>query len=328
MGPSWKSTSPANGWATPRRSSSISRGSRRRKIEKVDGNHVKALVKIEPNAALGLVDLRVRTATGFSELRTFSVGALKETTEAEPNDEFAKPQKIAFGSVVNGVARNEDVDYYAFEVKKGERITAEVEGTRLGIALFDPYVAIMDSRRFELASSDDAALIWQDAFASVDRPRGRDLYRPGPRERLRRDRRLPLSPPHRQLPQADRHRARRWQIRRDARRQADRRCPRREDGPRHTPGRAEARVRHRRHRCDKGTAPQPNGFRLSPFGNVIEAEPNDDQNSATALRGVDGAERRDRQARGRRPLRLSREEGAELQHPGLSPASSGRRSTR
>ena len=140
------------------------------KIEKVEANHVKALVKIEGNAALGLVDLRVRTATGISELRTFSVGAFKETTEAEPNDEFAKPQKIEFGSVVNGVARVEDVDYYAFEAKKGDRITAEVEGARLGIALFDPYVAIMDAKRFELASSDDAALIWQDGFASVVAP--------------------------------------------------------------------------------------------------------------------------------------------------------------
>ena len=68
------------------------------------------------------------------------------------------------------MARSEDVDYYAFEVKKGERITAEVEGARLGIALFDPYVAIMDAKRFELASSDDAALIWQDAFALVVAP--------------------------------------------------------------------------------------------------------------------------------------------------------------
>ena len=90
----------------PRRSSFYQPGISASKIEKVDDNHVKALVKIDAQSSLGLVDLRVRTATGVSELRTFSVGALKETTEVEPNDEFAKPQKIAFGSVVNGVARN------------------------------------------------------------------------------------------------------------------------------------------------------------------------------------------------------------------------------
>ena len=133
-------------------------------------NHVKATLKIDADCPLGLHDLRLRTATGLSEIRTFSVGAYKEVSEVEPNDDFTKPQPIPFGSVVNGVANTEDVDYYAFEAKKGDRITAEVEGARLGITTFDPYVAIMDAKRFELASSDDAALIWQDGFASVVAP--------------------------------------------------------------------------------------------------------------------------------------------------------------
>ena len=253
-------------------------------VEKVDANHAKALVKIDPTAALGLVDLRVRTATGVSELRTFSVGALKETVEVEPNDEFLKPQKIEFGSVVNGVARSEDVDYYAFEAKKGDRITAEVEGTRLGIALFDPYVAIMDSKRFELASSDDAALIWQDGFASVVAPAdgtylvqvresayaGTDacLYRlhvgnfPRPTATVPAggkfgetldvkligdvlgDKTVKVTLPAEQ---------------------------KREFGIVATD--------------DKGTAPYSNAFRLSPFGNVIEAEPNNDHNTATRFEG-------------------------------------------
>ena len=71
---------------------------------------------------------------------------------------------------VNGVADNEDVDYYAVKARKGERITAEIEGIRLGLTPFDPYVAILNSRRFELASSDDSALVWQDGFVSVVAP--------------------------------------------------------------------------------------------------------------------------------------------------------------
>ena len=70
-------------------------------------------------------------------------------------------------STITGVADNEDVDYYQVEAKKGERLTAEVEGIRLGITFFDPYVAIMDAGRFELAASDDSALLWQDAVASI-----------------------------------------------------------------------------------------------------------------------------------------------------------------
>ncbi|MEO6808704.1 MAG: peptidase, partial [Isosphaeraceae bacterium] len=101
------------------------------KLEKVNDNQIKATIKIAPDCPLGLHDLRLRTASGVSELRTFSVGALPEIKEVEPNNEFAAPQAIAMNSVVNGVAENEDVDYYAVTAKKGERITAEVEGIRL-----------------------------------------------------------------------------------------------------------------------------------------------------------------------------------------------------
>ena len=41
---------------------------------------------------------------------------------------------------------------------------------RLATALFDPYVAIMDAKRFELAASDDTALALQDPIASVIAP--------------------------------------------------------------------------------------------------------------------------------------------------------------
>ncbi|MGB0774464.1 MAG: pre-peptidase C-terminal domain-containing protein, partial [Akkermansiaceae bacterium] len=64
----------------------------------------------------------------------------------------------------------EDADYYRVSAKKGQRISAEIEGMRLGTIFFDPYLAILDSRRFELATSDDAPLLKQDAFVSVIAP--------------------------------------------------------------------------------------------------------------------------------------------------------------
>src|SRR5262249_29007580 len=72
-------------------------------LTKVNGAPVKARLKIAPDSTLGLYDLRVRTATGISEMRTFSVGALKEVAEVEPNYDFAKPQPIAMNVTVNGV---------------------------------------------------------------------------------------------------------------------------------------------------------------------------------------------------------------------------------
>ena len=131
---------------------------------------VKTKLVIAPDCRLGMHQLRIRTASGLSNLRTFSVGPLAEIKETEPNNDFAAPQKINLDTTVNGVADNEDVDYFAVEAKKGERITAELEGLRLGLTFFDPYVAILDTKRFELTRSDDAPLVRQDCVASILAP--------------------------------------------------------------------------------------------------------------------------------------------------------------
>lgn len=136
----------------------------------VNDKQVKAKLKVAADCVLGTKHIRVRSASGLSDLRTFRVGALPNVAEKEPNSEFIKPQEIANNSTVEGIIQNEDVDYFVIEAKKGERITAEVEGIRLGDTMFDPYVAILNEARFELATSDDAALIWQDGVASIIAP--------------------------------------------------------------------------------------------------------------------------------------------------------------
>lgn len=131
---------------------------------------VKARLAIAPDCRIGPHALRLRTASGISNLITFSVGALPEINEAEPNTDFAQPQQITPGVTINGVVENEDVDYFVFEAKKGQRLTAEVEGLRLGEFFFDPYVAIYDKDRFMLAGSDDTPLVRQDAVAAAIAP--------------------------------------------------------------------------------------------------------------------------------------------------------------
>ncbi|HTU26801.1 MAG TPA: hypothetical protein VMF30_15440, partial [Pirellulales bacterium] len=139
-------------------------------IEASGPTAAKAKLAIAPDCRLGLHAVRLRTASGISNLRLFSVGALAEVNETEPNTDFAQPQKIALDTTVNGVVQNEDVDYFLVEAKKGERITAEIEALRLGYSFFDPYVAILDMGRFELARNDDTALLKQDALVSIIAP--------------------------------------------------------------------------------------------------------------------------------------------------------------
>ena len=139
-------------------------------IEATGPTAAKVTLAIAPDCRLGLHAVRLRTSSGISNLRLFAVGALAEVAEAEPNTDFAQPQKIALDSTINGVVQNEDVDYFLVEAKKGERITAELEALRLGYAFFDPYVAILDMGRFELARSDDTALLKQDGMVSILAP--------------------------------------------------------------------------------------------------------------------------------------------------------------
>jgi hypothetical protein len=137
------------------------------KLEVVNDNQIKATVKIAADCRLGEHVMRVRTATGISELRTFWVGALPSIDEKEPNNDFNAPQKVPLNVTIHGVIDNEDVDYFSFEAKKGQRVSIEIEGMRLANTLFDPYIAILDSKRFELASSDDTPLLRQDGCCSV-----------------------------------------------------------------------------------------------------------------------------------------------------------------
>ncbi len=140
------------------------------KVETIDVNNCKATVKIAPDCRLGEHVAQVRTKTGISDYRTFYIGALPQVDEKEPNSLFDQPQPITLNQTVVGSIGGEDVDYFIVEAKKGQRICAEVEAMRLGSALFDPYVAILDMKRFELSAADDTPLVNQDSVASIVAP--------------------------------------------------------------------------------------------------------------------------------------------------------------
>ena len=141
-----------------------------KEFKPVNANSFKAVISVSPDARLGEQVCQVRTKTGISDFRTFFVGYLPDVVEKEPNSDFATPQVVPMNSTVNGVAASEDVDYYVVDAKKGDRIAAEVEAIRLGTTLFDPYVAILDAKRFELASADDSPLLVQDCVVSAIAP--------------------------------------------------------------------------------------------------------------------------------------------------------------
>jgi hypothetical protein len=132
--------------------------------------HVKDLrfkVEAAEGTPVGHHDVRAVGTYGLSNPRAFVVGDRDEMNEAEPNNtpELAKPIRI--NSVVNGELAAADVDCFAVEGKKGQRLLVEVEAERVDSRL-DATLRLLDASGRELAESRDA--IGADPLVDVTLP--------------------------------------------------------------------------------------------------------------------------------------------------------------
>jgi hypothetical protein len=135
---------------------------------------LKVTVAAAPDCSLGLHAYRIRSLSGISNLRLFAVGHVPELDEVEPNNSFEKAQQVPLNVTISGVVQSEDSDYFAVQLKQGERLTVEMEGVRLGNSasntFFDPFLAIYDAQLKELVRSDDASLFQQDCLCALIAP--------------------------------------------------------------------------------------------------------------------------------------------------------------
>jgi hypothetical protein len=143
-------------------------------IEVKDGKTATAKFAVAADAVPGEHSLRLAGPGGLTELRSFWVGAFPTVAEVEPNGSTGQAQRIDLNRTVHGVAGDEDDDCFIVTLKKGQRLSAEVEAMRLGRTLFDASLAILDSKGFELMTCDDAPLLRTDAFVSILAPEDGD----------------------------------------------------------------------------------------------------------------------------------------------------------
>jgi hypothetical protein len=93
---------------------------------------MRVTVRARPDALPGFYELRAVGPGGISNLLVFRVDTLPESRETEPNDSLDAANPVAFPSAVAGVLAAQDLDWYEFPGRTGERVTIDVEARRLG----------------------------------------------------------------------------------------------------------------------------------------------------------------------------------------------------
>jgi Bacterial pre-peptidase C-terminal domain len=146
------------------------------KSQPVDpGTRVRVKLKLASDCPLGAHGLRIRTGGGLSEYHRFFVGPFpiieeNEVVAKQRNDTRETATPVPVNSTVLGRLNDPtDVDVYRVEVKRGQRVSAEVEAARLGVdrGIPDLFMTIYDAAGKKLASADDSALYVQDPVLSI-----------------------------------------------------------------------------------------------------------------------------------------------------------------
>ncbi|MEX0938777.1 MAG: PPC domain-containing protein [Pirellulales bacterium] len=130
------------------------------KLREVDGKPTEERIEntyavtIAPDVPPGIYELHVGGRFGLSNPRAFAVSDRPETVESEENNTPETAQQIALDTIVNARCEGEtDVDYYAIDVKAGQRILVECWAERIDsrmdatLELFGPDGKFLDSSR-------------------------------------------------------------------------------------------------------------------------------------------------------------------------------------
>ncbi len=141
-------------------------------VSEVAPGKFKAKLKVAPDARIGEYVFRAITASGIGDTRLFYVTPYPVVPEEkeDPKDPY-KVQPAKLGTTIYGTAPGEDQDHFEIEAKKGQRISAEVVAVRITTqALLDAYLKITDAAGKTLAEQDDSAFTRQDPVLSIIAP--------------------------------------------------------------------------------------------------------------------------------------------------------------
>lgn len=133
-----------------------------------DAANWKLRLNVDSETPVGVYPIRIQTDDGVSNPFLFAVGQLPQIPEKEDNSTFETAQAITAPSVVEGQSAGNDVDYFKFPGKKGQRIVVDAQCARVGSGV-DPSIRLTTVARKFVASADDSPGLLTDArlFATL-----------------------------------------------------------------------------------------------------------------------------------------------------------------
>lgn len=122
------------------------------------GKPTRFKVAVAASVPVGEFDVRAIGKHGISNPRTFVVSDFAEFTEKEPNNQRSDANRVALNTTINGrVSPAEDVDWFVFTAKRGQRVLLECKAWRLDSKL-DGFLWLFDANGKQLAASQDEAI--------------------------------------------------------------------------------------------------------------------------------------------------------------------------
>ncbi len=150
-------------------------------LKVINTKKVMIKVKIAPDCRLGEHMVQLRTRSGVSDYRIMHVEAYPSIAEVEPDNNVRENAQLiepvayseqfpeGVGVVVSGSIIDEDHDWFAVDGIKGDRLSIEVVGIRLG-EFCDTVLELHGPSGESLAIVDDTPLTAQDPFVSIKLP--------------------------------------------------------------------------------------------------------------------------------------------------------------
>ena len=126
----------------------------------------KVTLTVGAQVAPGVYPIRVVTDAGVSNPILFAVGQIPQVAEIEPNNTYDIAQPISGPVVVEGACSGNDVDFFRFKGRKGDRIVVDALCARIGSGV-DPMIRLTTADSRPVASADDTPGLFTDGYLTA-----------------------------------------------------------------------------------------------------------------------------------------------------------------